>query len=58
AITTRGFKEKECELVDNLLADVVFNCGDEKGENETAAKVLDLCDKIPVYNEILNLINC
>ncbi|MFC4892720.1 serine hydroxymethyltransferase [Pseudofrancisella aestuarii] len=49
AITTRGFKEAECEQVANWLADVVFNCGDEKVEKETAAKVVALCDKFPVY---------
>ncbi|APC97730.1 serine hydroxymethyltransferase [Francisella frigiditurris] len=49
AITTRGFKEAECEQVANWLADVVFNCGDEKIEKETAAKVVTLCDKFPVY---------
>lgn len=49
AITTRGFKEAECEQVANWLADVVYNCGDEKVENETAAKVLELCDRFPVY---------
>lgn len=49
AITTRGFKEAECEQVANWLADVVFNCGNEKLEKETAAKVVALCDKFPVY---------
>lgn len=49
AITTRGFKENECELVANLLADVVFNCGNEQIEHQTAAKILNLCNKFPVY---------
>ncbi|AXA34041.1 serine hydroxymethyltransferase [Francisella adeliensis] len=49
AITTRGFKEAECELVGNLLADVVFNCGNEEIEKEVAAKILNLCNKFPVY---------
>lgn len=50
AMTTRGFKEAESELVANLLADVVFNCGDEAKEKEVAKKVLELCDKFPVYS--------
>ena len=50
AITTRGFKEEECELIANLLADVVFNCGNEKVEKEVAQKVVNLCDKFPVYS--------
>ncbi|MCL4120033.1 UNVERIFIED_CONTAM: hypothetical protein GTU68_041257 [Idotea baltica] len=49
AITTRGFKEAECELVGNLLADVVFNCGNEEIEKEVANKILNLCNKFPVY---------
>ena len=49
AITTRGFKEAECELIANLFADVVFNCGNEKVEKEVAQKILELCDKFPVY---------
>ncbi|MFV9972405.1 MAG: serine hydroxymethyltransferase [Francisella endosymbiont of Hyalomma asiaticum] len=49
AITTRGFKENECELVANLLADVVFNCGNEQIEHQTAAKILNLCNKFHVY---------
>ena len=49
AITTRGFKEAECELVANLFADVVFNCGNERVEKEVAQKILELCDKFPVY---------
>ncbi|MFV9985052.1 MAG: serine hydroxymethyltransferase [Francisella endosymbiont of Hyalomma asiaticum] len=49
AITTRGFKENECELVANLLADVVFSCGNEQIEHQTAAKILNLCNKFPVY---------
>ncbi|MFT4694780.1 MAG: glycine hydroxymethyltransferase [Francisella sp.] len=49
AITTRGFKEAQCELVANLFADVVFNCGNEKVEKEVAQKILELCNKFPVY---------
>ena len=49
AITTRGFKEAQCELVANLFADVVFNCGNEKVEKEDAQKILELCNKFPVY---------
>lgn len=49
AITTRGFKEDECKLVANLMADVVFNCGNVEVENEVARKVLELCDNFLVY---------
>ena len=49
AITTRGFKESECELVANLLCDVIFNCGNEDIEKDVAQKIVTLCDEFPVY---------
>lgn len=50
--TTRGFKEKEFELVGNLIADVVEAIGSEKQEKvvvETAEKVRNLCRQFPIY---------
>lgn len=49
AITTRGFKEKETKIIANLLADVIFNCGNEEIEKSVAAKILNLCNNFPVY---------
>ena len=50
--TTRGFKEKEFELVGNLIADVVEAIGSDRQENvvaEVSEKVIDLCHRFPIY---------
>jgi glycine hydroxymethyltransferase len=52
AVTTRGFKEAECELLTNWMCDVLDSL--ENGTSETVipeikAKVLELCAKFPVY---------
>ena len=50
AITTRGFKAKEVELISNWICDVILNMDDETKLNEIKSKVNDLCSKYPVYN--------
>ena len=50
AITTRGFKAKEVELISNWICDVILNMDDEAKLNEIKSKVNDLCSKYPVYN--------
>lgn len=52
AITTRGFKEKDCIELVNYIDDVLTNCDDEKIINGTAKKVLALCKKYPIYKYI------
>lgn len=52
AVTTRGFKEAECELLTNWICDVLDSL--ENGTSETVvpevkAKALELCAKFPVY---------
>ena len=52
AVTTRGFKEAECEMLTNWMCDVLDSL--EHGNSETVipevkAKVLELCAKFPVY---------
>lgn len=50
--TTRGFKEKEFEMIGNWIADVVEAIGtsDEvKVIEETSKKVVDLCNQFPIY---------
>ncbi|MFT6835604.1 MAG: glycine hydroxymethyltransferase [Francisellaceae bacterium] len=49
AITTRGFKEAEVELLTNLMCDVLDNLGDEKTEADVKQKILNLCADFPVY---------
>ncbi len=49
AITTRGFKEAEVELVGNLIADVLDNPTDEANLEAVRAKVNELTARFPVY---------
>lgn len=50
AITTRGFKAKEVELISNWICDVILNMDDKAKLKEIKSKVNDLCSKYPVYN--------
>jgi glycine hydroxymethyltransferase len=50
AVTTRGFKAKEVELISNWICDVILNMDDETKLKEIKSKVNDLCSKYPVYN--------
>ncbi|WP_028357132.1 serine hydroxymethyltransferase [Brackiella oedipodis] len=49
AITARGFKEAEAELVANLVADVLDNPNDEANLDKVRKQVLELTAKLPVY---------
>ncbi|GAB3627285.1 serine hydroxymethyltransferase [Pandoraea terrae] len=49
AMTTRGFKEAEAELVGNLIADVLEKPEDAANLAEVRAKVAELTRRFPVY---------
>lgn len=49
AVTTRGFKEKECETLANWICDILDNIHDEQTITRVRGEVLDLCSKFPVY---------
>ncbi len=49
AITTRGFKEKEADMVAQMIADILDHPTDEKVISETKAKVVTLTAQFPVY---------
>ena len=49
AITTRGFKEKEADMVAHMIADILDNPASQKVINETKAKVVALTAQFPVY---------
>jgi glycine hydroxymethyltransferase len=49
AITTRGFREVEAELLGNLIADLLDTHEDEKAIQRVAGEVKRLCEKFPVY---------
>jgi glycine hydroxymethyltransferase len=49
ASTTRGFKEREIELVADLVADVLDADGSEAAVQKALPQVIDLCRRFPVY---------
>ena len=49
AITTRGFKEKEADMVAHMIADILDNPASEKVIHETKVKVVALTAQFPVY---------
>lgn len=50
AITTRGFKEKEAEILANWVCDVLDNYQDATIIAEVKQQVLQLCQQFPVYS--------
>ncbi len=50
AITTRGFKEKESELLANWLCDVLDDIHNEKTIMRVREQVLKICHQFPVYD--------
>lgn len=49
ALTTRGMKEEDMAVIGNAMVDVVENHEDEEVIKTTRAKILDLCNKYPIY---------
>lgn len=52
--TTRGFKEKEFELIGNMIADVVEAVGTPEEERviaNTATAAIELCRRFPIYED-------
>ena len=50
AITTRGFKNKESEIVAHWICDILENINDENLIYSIKEKVITLCDEFPVYS--------
>lgn len=51
AVTTRGFKEKECEMLSHWICDVLDDIQNEKRISQIREEVLSLCRKFPVYQQ-------
>lgn len=50
AVTTRGFKEKECELLATWVCDLLDNMNNESTLIDIRNQVLTLCKQFPVYS--------
>lgn len=55
AVTTRGMKEPEMELIAEMINKVLSNIGNEKIYKEVEQSVIELCKKFPLYPELQNL---
>ena len=49
AITTRGFKEAECQLIGNMIADILYNHDNLSVIEKVKIQALVLCKQFPVY---------
>ena len=50
AVTTRGFKEDDCKIVADCIADCIFDYENKKAD--VIARVKTLTDKYPIYPDI------
>jgi len=55
AITTRGMKEKEMEIICELIDRVLKNPEDKRVQNQVREEVRGLCSRFPFYSRIYNL---
>ncbi|MEA3346987.1 MAG: serine hydroxymethyltransferase [Candidatus Auribacterota bacterium] len=53
AITTRGMKEREMELIGEFISDVLSSPENEKVASEVEDKVKKLCEKFPIYKHLI-----
>ena len=49
AVTTRGFKSGEIEILTNWICDVVLDLGNADKINSTKDQVVEMCKRFPVY---------
>jgi len=49
AITTRGFRGSEVEILTNWICDIVLDLGNTKKIDSIKNQVLEMCKKFPVY---------
>src|SRR5712691_6202269 len=54
AVTSRGMKEQEMEVIADLIARALQKVGDEKGLAVIGAEVRDLCGQFPIYRQRLD----
>jgi glycine hydroxymethyltransferase len=49
AITTRGFRSSEVEILTNWICDIVLDLGNTKKIDSIKNQVVEMCKKFPVY---------
>ncbi|MCC5797317.1 MAG: serine hydroxymethyltransferase [Methylophaga sp.] len=49
AVTTRGFKEQDCTQLASWMCDVIDSKGDAAVIEQTKQKVVEICNRLPVY---------
>jgi glycine hydroxymethyltransferase len=54
AVTTRGMRETEMETIGELIDQVIRNVGNEKIYRDVKESVRHLCEKFPLYSELLS----
>lgn len=54
AITTRGMKESEVEIIADLIDKVLNNIGNKDVYKDVEESVANLCEKFPLYPELQN----
>lgn len=57
AVTTRGMKEGEMELIGQLISTVLKNISDEEKIREVREEVSRLCERFPLYADHLKGVN-
>ncbi|MCD6224900.1 MAG: serine hydroxymethyltransferase [Deltaproteobacteria bacterium] len=51
AVTTRGMKEPEMEIIAAMIVKILKNSTDDKLVKNTKKRVRELCDRFPLYND-------
>jgi len=54
AVTSRGMKENEMEIIADLIARALQKVGDDKGLTAIGVEVREFCEKFPIYRQRLN----
>lgn len=53
AVTTRGMKEKEMDVIGDLITEVLEDIDSEETQKKVKKSVRELCEKFPLYSERL-----
>ncbi|CAH0991561.1 Serine hydroxymethyltransferase [Sinobacterium norvegicum] len=51
SVTRRGFNEADCAALAGWIADILDNMGDQAVIDGVKAKVLEICNRLPVYEK-------